>query len=113
MFYKILWQILTAIHDLPSKIATAVGGGSTNQLPERFQLPVAVDEEQNIEAAAVEVSGGDNMDQLRKLEDWEREAIRRALQHNNGHRGRAAEELGISERSIYRKIKDYRLDQDS
>lgn len=112
MFYKILWQILTAIHDLPSKIATAVGGGSNNQLPERFQLPVAVDEEQNIEAAAVEVSG-DNMDQLRKLEDWEREAIRRALQHNNGHRGRAAEELGISERSIYRKIKDYRLDEDS
>ena len=42
MFYKILWQILTAIHDLPSKIATAVGGGSTNQLPERFQLPLSL-----------------------------------------------------------------------
>ena len=38
MFYKILWQILTAIHELPAKISTALGRGP-EQLPERFQLP--------------------------------------------------------------------------
>lgn len=110
MFYKILWQILTAIHDLPSKITTAFGGGNPAQLPERFQLPAPVEEEQDIGPPAMEISDSGDMDRLRTMGDWEREAIRRALERNEGHRGRAARELGISERSIYRKIKDYGLD---
>ena len=110
MFYKILWQILTAIHDLPSKISTAFGGVKTAQLPERFQLPAPVEEEQDIEPPAMVVSDSGDLDRLRTMGDWEREAIQRALERNEGHRGRAARELGISERSIYRKIKDYGLD---
>ena len=110
MFYKILWQILTAIHDLPSKITTAFGGGNPAQLPERFQLPAPVEEEQDIGPPVMEISDSGDMDRLRTMGDWEREAIRRALERNEGHRGRAARELGISERSIYRKIKDYGLE---
>lgn len=44
------------------------------------------------------------------LEDNERETIRRALQRNDGHRKAAAAELNISERTLYRKIKEYGLD---
>lgn len=44
------------------------------------------------------------------LEDTEREAIIRALERNGGSRRKAAEELEISERTLYRKIKDYGLD---
>ncbi|MDP6669203.1 MAG: sigma-54 dependent transcriptional regulator [Candidatus Krumholzibacteria bacterium] len=43
------------------------------------------------------------------LEDMEKEMIRRALQENNGHRRKAAEVLGISERTLYRKIREYGL----
>ena len=35
--------------------------------------------------------------------------IRRALEASRGHRGNAAKILGISERNLYRKLKEYRL----
>lgn len=42
--------------------------------------------------------------------DTEREAIRRALDRNAGRRKAAAAELNISERTLYRKIKEYGLE---
>lgn len=44
------------------------------------------------------------------LEDNERETIRRALLRNDGRRKAAADELRISERTLYRKIKEYGLE---
>jgi transcriptional regulator with PAS, ATPase and Fis domain len=41
------------------------------------------------------------------LEDRERELIKKALERHRGKRKAAAEELGISERTLYRKIKEY------
>lgn len=45
------------------------------------------------------------------LEEMEKRNIIRALERNNHRRGRAAEELGISERTLYRKIKEYGIDE--
>jgi DNA-binding NtrC family response regulator len=36
--------------------------------------------------------------------------IRKALEKYNGKRKMAAQELGISERTLYRKIKEYGID---
>lgn len=44
------------------------------------------------------------------LEDMEKEAIRKALDRNGGKRKNAAAELNISERTLYRKIKEYNLE---
>ena len=44
------------------------------------------------------------------LEENEREMIRRALERNEGRRKAAATELRISERTLYRKIKEYGLE---
>lgn len=44
------------------------------------------------------------------MQDREREAIREALARNNGHRRAAADELKISQRTLYRKIKEYGLE---
>ncbi len=44
------------------------------------------------------------------LEDKEIELIRKALEKHNGKRKLAAQELGISERTLYRKIKEYDID---
>jgi transcriptional regulator with PAS, ATPase and Fis domain len=44
------------------------------------------------------------------LTDREKELIKKALEKNNGKRKLAAAELGISERTLYRKIKEYDLD---
>ena len=46
---------------------------------------------------------------LPTLEQMEREHIARALQATNGHRGHAARMLGISERNLYRKLREYGL----
>lgn len=43
------------------------------------------------------------------LEDREKELIQKALEKHRGKRKHAAEELGISERTLYRKIKEYNL----
>jgi len=43
------------------------------------------------------------------LEDRERELIKKALEKHKGKRKYAASELGISERTLYRKIKEYNL----
>lgn len=44
------------------------------------------------------------------LGDLEREMIRRALEKNHGRRKNAARDLDISERTLYRKIKEYGLE---
>jgi DNA-binding NtrC family response regulator len=44
---------------------------------------------------------------LKTLEDMERAHIEAALRHTNGHRGQAAKILGISERNLYRKLREY------
>lgn len=48
-------------------------------------------------------------DENLSLQDKEVELIRKALERNRGRRKDAAEELGISERTLYRKIKQYNL----
>jgi DNA-binding NtrC family response regulator len=44
------------------------------------------------------------------LDELEREAIKKALERNGGRRKSAAADLNISERTLYRKIKEYNLD---
>jgi transcriptional regulator with PAS, ATPase and Fis domain len=45
------------------------------------------------------------------LEDKEKELIVKALKKNNNKRKYAAKDLGISERTLYRKIKQYEIDE--
>ena len=45
------------------------------------------------------------------LEKKEKEMIIKALDKNNNRRKYAAQDLGISERTLYRKIKQYELDK--
>jgi DNA-binding NtrC family response regulator len=71
-------------------------------LPEH--LPPAV-------RASVPAAHPGNGDAIRTLEQMERDHIERALRHTNGHRGQAATMLGISERNLYRKLREYGLDE--
>jgi DNA-binding NtrC family response regulator len=56
-----------------------------------------------------ETLGTDDTNDL-SLETKEIELIRLALTRNNGKRKKAADDLGISERTLYRKIKQYELE---
>ena len=46
---------------------------------------------------------------LPSLKEIERDHIARVIRATDGHRSNAARILGISERNLYRKLKDHRL----
>lgn len=60
------------------------------------------------EADAEEVTEPESLN----LDDLGRQMVEKALMRNNGNRKKAAQELGISDRTLYRRIKQYGLDKD-
>lgn len=61
--------------------------------------------------AEVGYAAVDDPAHIKTLEETERETIVTALDRNDGRRKATAEELGISERTLYRKIKQYGLER--
>ena len=58
---------------------------------------------------SAQAAAGNGSGELPTLEAMERAHILRALQVTDGHRGQAARALGISERNLYRKLREYGL----
>jgi transcriptional regulator with PAS, ATPase and Fis domain len=58
---------------------------------------------------AVQIDEHEEVEESLSLEDTERELIQKALKKYKNRRKHAAKELGISERTLYRKIKEYNL----
>ena len=63
--------------------------------------PALSDDEGSIDAETIE--------ETLSLQEKELEMIKMALERNKGKRKLAAKELGISERTLYRKINQYNL----
>lgn len=59
---------------------------------------------------AQDFSSEDYVDETASLQDVEKEMIKKALERHNGKRKYAARDLKISERTLYRKIKEYNLE---
>lgn len=96
-------QIPTAIEAQPAKPLHAGSDGGVMLQP-NDENPIEIEHEY-VEAVSYPVSD-DNL----SLEEKELEMIRRALSKSKGRRKKAAEALGISERTLYRKIKQYELE---
>ena len=45
------------------------------------------------------------------LNDLGKQMLEKALERNKGNRKKAAQELGISDRTLYRRLKQYGLDK--
>lgn len=82
--------------------------------------PSIIDEDEDLDRPSIIINGSDtpvntgfhNSEEVEdnlKLEDMEKIMIKRALKKYKGRRKDAALELGISERTLYRKIKHYDL----
>ncbi|HND89524.1 MAG TPA: sigma 54-interacting transcriptional regulator, partial [Saprospiraceae bacterium] len=77
--------------------------------PERV-MPIIIDSGKSSAAPGANYADSAEVeDEPLAMEEIEREAIRRTLKKYNGRRKEAAEELKISERTLYRKIKQYDL----
>jgi transcriptional regulator with PAS, ATPase and Fis domain len=57
-----------------------------------------------------EVEDVSYQDDIQPVEEMERQLIKRALQKFGGNKRKAAKALQISERTLYRKLKEYELE---
>lgn len=62
------------------------------------------------DAEAEEIKAEEEPESL-NLNDLGRQMVEKALERNGGNRKKAAQELGISDRTLYRRIKQYGLDK--
>ncbi len=95
------------INDLRQMVSQLTANNANNnsnyQLPTtHYPLPTQNNEEEFISPEIIE-------EESLGLEDRERRAIIRALEHSQGNRKQAAADLHISERSLYRKLKQYNI----
>ena len=85
-----------------------------NEYPDKDFYP-RQDPIHEVEISSPEHDDFDDFDQSEiieeslSLQEKEKEMIKKALEKHNGKRKDAAKELGISERTLYRKIKEYHI----
>ncbi len=131
ILYKVLFDMRNDITDLKKLTEQLIKERTRNQPPhESTQLlidKIYGKEEENNEDSGLEIiSSADHDDFIRErkmvafddaetieetvsLQEKEVEMIKQALERNKGKRKLAARELGISERTLYRKINQYNL----
>lgn len=111
ILYQILFDLRRDVSELKKTVNKQLKGQSRD-LSDRKGLPAFnshyVDPQTFAEAE--EVRDGEETKPILSLEEQEREAIGRVLEQNKGNRKLTAEQLGISERTLYRKIKEYDLE---
>lgn len=115
LLYKILYELKGNVSDLRREM---------NSLREQLQSPVNQQQTtitqhpapiaqhpspitQPMEAEAEEIQEMESLN----LDDISRQMLIKALDKNGGNRKKAAQELGISDRTLYRRIKQYGLDE--
>jgi len=125
IMYKILFDMRNDINDLKKLTLDLIKNGNLEEVQEEHQqLIKKMYENKEIQENNVEVLNIPHNSSTEKdydfietieedeslsLQDKEIEMIKRSLEKNNNKRKLAAKELGISERTLYRKIKQYDL----
>ena len=129
ILYKILFELRSNVNDMRREMTSLkkqieeVQGTTPVQAP--TQLPTTQFAPANLsplttklsplnsaEVAEAEeyVEPSPEMENL-NVNDWSRLALEKALNRNGGNRKKAAQELGISDRTLYRRLKQYGLDK--
>ena len=113
LLYKVLFDMRADINDLKRMMAELMQASGRCQepvrdirglLPSAAQSSLAPVQPAPVYAKSEEVT--DDPPRERTKADMQREQIIRALRRNNGRRREAAAELFMSERTLYRKIKE-------
>lgn len=126
ILYKILFELRGNVNDMRREMSALkkqlddVQGGksmtpsSAETLPTTQLAPITPIQpiRPTMEDAIAEeyVEPEKEMENL-NLGDLERQLLEKALERNNGNRKKAAQELGISDRTLYRRLNQYGLDK--
>ena len=126
ILYKILFDMRADINELKKLTSAQNGSAKRNQAEDRELYYEAEEELSPIENEQLEIlrlpenrsPAASNRyefaeeiqeEETLSLQEKEVELIKKSLERNGGRRKAAADELGISERTLYRKIKQYNL----
>lgn len=127
ILYKILYELRGNVSDLRRDLnnvrkqleeSRQLNGASgfqpapttTSNLPSApNKQTISAPIEQVEDAVAEEISEPETLN----LNDIGKQLVEKALERNHGNRKKAAQELGISDRTLYRRIKQYGLEKDS
>ena len=128
LLYKVLFDMKKDIHDLKKVVGDITTDGivkpeSKNResvliesIDENIQNldemrdNVEVHHPSTIETYIEPIHASEIIDEPLSLQEKEIDMIRKALKRHNGKRKNAAKELGISERTLYRKIKEFNIE---
>lgn len=107
---EILYQILFDLRRDVTELKKLVHEQHTIE-PQPAATPVTYYPTPTLEVPSAEIQDPEEyIEESLSLGDLEREMIKRALEKNHGKRKNAARDLDISERTLYRKIKEYGLE---
>ena len=86
-------------------------GNPTSPIQQYHNPPNRFNAFQDVEAEEINDNAGTSDNDSLNLNDIGRHVVEKALERNGGNRKKAAQELGISDRTLYRRIKQYGLDK--
>lgn len=99
-----------AQHNATSTAITVLKNDSNITVPVKYSETNGANNPNSIKDNAIDIEANEVEEEATSLEDVERDMIRKALERHNGKRKLAAQDLRISERTLYRKIKEYNLE---
>ncbi len=107
ILYQVLFDMKKDVNDLKKLVHDIMGG--------KMQMPVAEETAfahpiHPVHSSSIQEVEEVEEEETLSLEEVEKEMIRKALEKHNGRRKNAAADLKISERTLYRKIKEYNLE---
>lgn len=119
ILYQILFDLRRDVSELKRIVREQQTQGTSNVPAREYRYVTAEGSILPPEQSKTEVTEKDRAKELPAdeyveesvtLDDYEREVVKRALERNMGRRKETARALGISERTLYRKIKEYGLE---
>lgn len=121
ILYKILYELRGNVSDLRREMTNLRKQIDDNRTLDNFAAaqqvhalqPATFSPYQDVEAEEIRENGCTQHDdnESLNLSDIGRQVVEKALERNGGNRKKAAQELGISDRTLYRRIKQYGLDK--
>ncbi len=107
MFFEMVQNpsnVSTVAHSLDEKFLHELTPTRQDQMLHSNPHPVLISENRDIHESIV-------VDESLNIMDKEKELIEKALKKHKGKRKDAASDLGISERTLYRKLKEYDIEE--
>ena len=113
ILYQVLFEMKNDVNDLKKLVHDIINGSVTaNAVENNVYTPTSI-HPGSIHPTPIHqetIQEAETVEETLSLEEVEIEMIRKALEKHHGKRKYAAIDLQISERTLYRKIKEYRIE---